>query len=85
MGYGDFKDLYRRTASNKVRCDKTFNIAKYPKYDGYQRGLTSMVNKFFDKISALLANKSAAGTGVASVANRSAIKNENMSIQGLAE
>ena len=28
-----------------------FNIAKNPKYDGYQRGLASMVYKFFDKKS----------------------------------
>ena len=39
MAYGDFKDLKRRTASDKVLRDKTFNIAKNPKYDGYQRGL----------------------------------------------
>ena len=51
MAYGDFKDLTRRTASNKMFCDKAFNIAKIPKYDGYQRGLVSMVYKFFDKTS----------------------------------
>ena len=28
---------------------KPSNIAKNPKYDGYQRGLVSMVYKFFDK------------------------------------
>ena len=49
--YGDFKDLARRTASDKVLRDKAFNIARNPKYDGYQRGLTSMVYKFFDKKS----------------------------------
>ena len=49
MAYRDFKDLVRRTASDKVLRDKAFNIAKNPKYDGYQRGLTSMVFKFFDK------------------------------------
>ena len=37
--YGNFKDLTRRTASDKVLRDKAFNIAKNPKYDGYQRGL----------------------------------------------
>ena len=36
MVYGDFKDLARRTA-DKVLRDKAFNIAKDPKYDGYQR------------------------------------------------
>ena len=51
MGYGDFKDLARKTASDKVFRDEAFNIAKNPKYDGYQRGLASMVYKFFDKMS----------------------------------
>ena len=51
MAYGDFKDLKRRTFSDKVLKDKAFNIAKNPKYDGYQRGLASMVYKFFDKKS----------------------------------
>ena len=49
MAYGDFKDLKRRIFSDKVFRDKVFNIAKNPKYDGYQRGLASMVYKFFDK------------------------------------
>ena len=44
MAYKNFKDLARRTAS-----DKAFNIAKSPNYHGYQRGLSSMVYKFFDK------------------------------------
>ena len=49
MAYGDFKDLARRTGSDKILRDKAFNIANNPKYDGYQRGLASMVYKFFDK------------------------------------
>ena len=49
MAYGDFKDLARRTAADKILKDKTFNIAKNPKYDGYQRGLASVVYKYFDK------------------------------------
>ena len=49
MAYGDFKDLARRTASDKVLRDKAFNIAKNPKYDGYQRGLASMVINFLIK------------------------------------
>ena len=49
MAYDDFKDLKRRTASDKTLRDKAFNIAKNPKYDGYQTGLASMVYKFFDK------------------------------------
>ena len=51
MAYGDFKDLKRRTASDKILRDKAFNLAKNPKYDGYQRGLASMVFKLFDKKS----------------------------------
>ena len=39
----------RRTASKKLLRDKTFNIAKPPKYDGYQRGLASIIYKFFNK------------------------------------
>ena len=51
IGYEDFKDLARRTASDKVLRDKAFNIAKNSKYDRYQRGLASMVYKCFDKKS----------------------------------
>ena len=75
MTYGDFKDLTRRTASDKVLRDKVFDIAKSLKYDGYQRGLASMFYRFFDKRSALLADKYASG---------SCIRNENMSDQQLA-
>ena len=49
MGYGDLTDLTTTTASDKILHDKTFNIAKNPKYDRYIRGLTTMVYKFFDK------------------------------------
>ena len=49
MAYGKTKDLEKITQSDKVLRDKTFKIAKNPKYDGYQRGLASMVYKFFDK------------------------------------
>ena len=49
--YADSKDLAKRTQSDKSLRDKAFNIAKNSKYDGYQRGLPSMVYKFFDKKS----------------------------------
>ena len=49
--YGDFNNLPRRTASDKVLRDKAFNIAKNPNFDGYQHGLASMAHKFFDKNS----------------------------------
>ena len=51
MAYGDFKDLAKRTAADKVLRDKAFKIASDQKYDGYQRGLASVVYKFFDKKS----------------------------------
>ena len=43
IAYGDFKDLARRTGSDKVLRDRAFNVAKNPKYDGYQSGIASMV------------------------------------------
>ena len=57
MAYGKSKDLIKRTQSDKVLRDKAFKIASNPKYDGYQRGLSSMVYKIFDKRSS--------GSGVA--------------------
>ena len=47
MAYGDFKDLTRRIASEKILRNKAFNIAKNKKYDGYERGLASVVYNFF--------------------------------------
>ena len=55
--YSDSKDLVKRTQSDKILIDKAFNIAKNPKYYEYQRGLASMVYKFFDK-------KSTKGSGI---------------------
>ena len=54
MAYGDFKDLTRRTASDKILHDKTFNIAKNPKYDRYQHGLASMIYIYIFLIKKLL-------------------------------
>ena len=45
----EFKDIARRTASDRILRDKAFNTAKSPKYDGYQRVLASVFYKFFDK------------------------------------
>ena len=47
--YRGFKDLTRGTFSDKILCDKAFNIAKNLKYDGYQRGIAAMAYKCFDK------------------------------------
>ena len=46
--YSDSKDLTKRTIADKFLKNRAFDIAKDPKYDGYQRGLASMVYKFFD-------------------------------------
>ena len=43
MAYGDFKDVPRRTAANKLLHNKAFNIAKNSKYGGYQRILASIL------------------------------------------
>ena len=51
MAYGKSEDLVKRTQSDKILRDKAFKIASDPKYDGYQRGLASMVYNFFDKKS----------------------------------
>ena len=49
IAFVDFEDLTRRTASDKILCDKAFDIAKNPKYDGWQRSLDSMIYNLFDK------------------------------------
>ena len=51
MAYGDFKDSAKRTAADKVPRDKAFKIVSDQKYDGYQRGLASVIYTFFDKKS----------------------------------
>ena len=76
MPHGDFQFLPRKTASDKVSRDKTFNIAKNPKYDGYQRGITAIVYKCFDEKSF---------GGVVTRANKSAITSEIVANQQLAE
>ena len=65
MAYGDFEDLKKRRAADNFATDKAFNITKNLKYDGYQKGLASMVYKFFDKKTK--------GSGV-TISNKSAIK-----------
>ena len=51
MAFGDFKDLKKRTIADKVLRDKAFKTGSDQKHDGYQRGLASMLYKFFDKKS----------------------------------
>ena len=66
--YADNKDLINRTKSDKVLRDKSYNIASNPEYGGYQRGLASMVYKFFDKKSM------GSGTAKSSSLERSSLK-----------
>ena len=66
MAYRDFKDLKRRTVSDKILRNKASNIAKNHKYDGYQKGLASIVYNFFDKKSA--------GSGIVNNNNNNNIK-----------
>ena len=61
MAYGKSKDLAKTTQSDKVLRYKAFRIASDPKYDGYERGLASMVYKIFDKKSS--------GSGIANQPN----------------
>ena len=49
MAYGDFKDLIRRSASDKILRDKAFCIEKIPKCDGYYSRFAPMLYKLFDK------------------------------------
>ena len=58
--------MNRRTAADRVLRDKEFNIAKNPKYDGYQRGLASMVYKFFDEKTS--------GSGIKIISNKELVE-----------
>ena len=60
--YSDSKDLTKRTVADKILKNKAFDIAKYPKYDGHQRGLASMVYKFFDS-NVVSPDKKSVGSG----------------------
>ena len=69
--YSNSKGLTKRTVAEKIFKNIAFNIAKDPEYDGYQRGLASMVYKLFDKKSSLLADRSGKGSGVTVITNKS--------------
>ena len=49
IAYNKFKGLEKRTQSDIVLQNKALKIASNPKYNGYKRGLASMVYKFFGK------------------------------------
>ena len=77
IAYRDFKDLARRTVSDRILRDIAFHVAKKSQYYGYQRGLACMVYKCFHKKSM--------GNGAATLANKSASKNEIKQNEQLAE
>ena len=66
--YSHSKDLTKRTVADKILKNKAFDIAKDPKYDGHQKGLASMVYKFFDKKSS--------GSGVKLISQNKQLANE---------
>ena len=55
--YAKYKDVENRLISDQKLRNSTYDIASNPKYDGYQRGLASMVYKFFDSKVAPLAKE----------------------------
>ena len=61
--YADNKDLLNRTRADKILRYKAYGIANNPQYDGYQRGLASMVYKFFDT-KASSPDRKTVGSGV---------------------
>ena len=75
--YSDSKDLTKRTVADKILKNKAFDIAKDPKYDGYQRGLASMVYKFFDSKVAS-SDKKSEGSGAKHVNTKLIPQNEQL-------
>ena len=75
--YSDSKDLIKRTAADKILKNKAFDIAKEPKYDGYQRGLASMVYIFFDSKVAS-PDKKSEGSGAKHVNTKLIPQNEQL-------
>ena len=76
--YSDSKDVTKRNVADKTLRNKAFNIAKDPKYDGYQRGLASVVYNVFDKKSTWLADKSTKGSGVTTLTNKFLSQNQQL-------
>ena len=75
--FSDSKDLTKRTAADKILKNKAFDIAKDPKDDGYQRGLASMVFKFFgSKVAS--PDKKSVGSGAKRVNTKITPQNEQL-------
>ena len=81
LAYADFKDLTRRMVSDRILHDEAFNIAINPKYVGYQRGLSSMVCKCFDKktFGSDIKNENISNKELAEKLNKPIIRKSNKS------
>ena len=75
--YSDSKDLTKRAVADKILKNKAFDIVKDPKYDGYQRGLASMVYKYFDSKVAS-PDKKSVGSGAKRVNTKITPQNEQL-------
>ena len=75
--YSDSKDLTKRTVADKILKHKAFDIAKDPKYDGYQRGLASMVYNFFD-LKVASSDKKSSGSGIKHVKTKLTPQNQQL-------
>ena len=74
--YAKYKDVENRLISDQKLRDSAYDIAGNPKYDGYQRGLTSMVYTFFDSKVALLDKKTMSGKGNERTSNNKILAEE---------
>ena len=77
-GYAKYKDVENRLISNQKLRNSAYDTASNPKYDGYQRGLASMVYKFFDSKVAPLDKKSMSGKGNAKHSSLERIENNKI-------
>ena len=84
MTYWDVTDLPRKTTADEILRGKAVNIAKNPKYDGYQGGSSLMVKYFFDKKSSGGATTRARSETLAP-SDKSAIENKVVSNEELVE
>ena len=61
--YAKYRDVENRLISDQKLRNSACDIGSNPKYDGYQRGLASMVYKFFDSKVAPVHQKTMSGKG----------------------
>ena len=76
--YAKYKNVENRLISDQKLRNSAYNIASNPKYDGYQRGLASIVYKFFDSKVATLDKKTMSGKGNAKHSSLERTKNNKI-------